>query len=120
MARLHVWSEARPDFQPLTAAAREAALGHLKKAMKHPNYGVPLDYRIGQDLRGCFKIYFSAHDDPSLANPTGPRKMTEGGASYRIVYLYNQELDRIEVLAAGSKPGVYQDASDRKERGDGG
>jgi len=97
---------------------KRIALQWLQRVRGQPRLGGHLEWRHEQDLRDCRKIYFDTDDRPFEIRVT-PRRKSEEGASYRVVYRLLPSDDKPEiaqVLAVGAKYGddaVYARAARR-------
>lgn len=113
-------SEAMADLRALPSKQlQRVALQWCERIRRDPKLGKRLEWRRGQDLRQCSKIYFDEDDRP-LELDFIPRKRSEEGARYRIVYRLLPDEDRPEIAQVfgigpkyGPEGGVYAVAAER-------
>ncbi len=98
---------------------QRVALQWCERLRRDPKLGKRLEWRRGQDLRECRKIYFDEDDRP-LEIDFIPRKRSEEGARFRIVYRLLPDEDHPEVAQVlgigpkyGPKGGLYAVAAER-------
>jgi hypothetical protein len=98
---------------------RQVAMEWLIRLRREPHLGQRLQWRRGQDLSSCRKLYFDEKDEPRKENFTfAPRP---GGPRFRIVYQLlprPEQPELVRVLAIGPKypdegENVYGSASTR-------
>jgi hypothetical protein len=117
---IDITDEAMDDLRALPSQELQRVdLQWIARLEADPQLGRHLEWRWGQDLRGCRKIYFD-HDDTPLESDLVPRRRSEEGARYRIVYRLIPSEHRPEiaqVFAVGPKygpqGGIYARAAER-------
>lgn len=94
---------------------RAVAFSWMARLRREPLLGRPLQYRLGQDLQGCRKLYVGREDRPS--NPLVKPVLSAGGPPVRIAYELRPDEERpqrIVILAIGAKPQIYERAAERR------
>ena len=124
MTGVTLTDEARADLAALPSKRlQQVALQWMSRLRRTPRLGQPLEWREGQVLRACRKLYFDEDDTPLELQLTPSKRATEG-PPYRIVYrlLPSEDEPRFaQILAVGpkrdSEGGVYPRVARRLEAG---
>ena len=117
---IEIIDQAMDDLRALPSKQlQRVALQWVARLKANPQLGPELEWRWGHDLRHCRKVYFDEDDTPLEHDPV-PRRRSEEGARYRIVYRLLPSDERPEVAQViavgpkyGSTEGVYARAAKR-------
>ena len=117
---IDITDDAMEDLRALPSRQLQlVALQWISLLKRNPQRGRELDWRWGQDLRQCRKLYFDATDRPFESDLVG-RRRPEEGAVYRVVYrlLPSEAKPTVAQVFAigrkyGSEGGVYSAAAER-------
>lgn len=115
-----ITDEAMADLRALpNQHLQRVALQWMTRLRRSPRLGRRLEWRHGQNLHGCRKLYLDETDTP-LELDFVPRRRSEEGARYRIVYRLLPSEDDIEIVQTfavgpkyGPEGGVYARAAER-------
>lgn len=118
---IDITNEAMDDLRALpTKEVQRAALQWIQRLKRKPRLGTSLEWRWGQDLRDCRKLYVGRRDRPLELDLVERRRSEDDGAEFRIVHRLlpsEQEPEVAQVFAVGAKyddgGGVYQKAAER-------
>jgi hypothetical protein len=118
---IEITDDAMADLRALRSKPlQRVALEWISRPRRNPKLGALLEWRWGQGLRDCRKIYFDEGDTPLELNPVARRRSEEDGARYRIVYRLlpsGAHPETARAFAAGPKygpeGGVYAEAAKR-------
>ena len=119
---IDITDDAMDDLRALPdKELQRAALQWIQRLKRRPKLGPFLEWRWGQDLHNCRKLYVARDDRPLEFDLIDRQRSEDEGADYRIVYrlLPSEEQPKVaQVFAVGLKyddgsSGVYQKAVER-------
>jgi len=79
MTSVRLTADARRDLAALPSQRlQQVALQWMSRLRRTPFLGRPLEWRQGQDLRRCRKVYFDEADTPLELRPTPSKRAQDG------------------------------------------